>query len=138
MALKWLVARKGRASFTYSDNTKTFVVDSVISKTNKDEKMPECLIRKQIIWTFNLNKAPWWGGQVRKIIGLLKQSLFKPTWRAILNKQELEKTFIEDDIPMQVLTLNTFVVQANYNDSRREARWRYSRNKKTPKLYQQV
>ena len=49
MALKRLIARRGRASVIYSDNAKTFVTASRwIGKTNKDEKMQEYLIREQI------------------------------------------------------------------------------------------
>ena len=59
MALTRLIARGGRASVTYSDNTKAFVVDSKwFGKINKDEKIQEYLIKEQIKWKFNLSRAP--------------------------------------------------------------------------------
>ena len=46
MTLNRLIARKGRASITNSDNAKSFVEASKwISKINKDEKMQEYLIK---------------------------------------------------------------------------------------------
>ena len=47
MALKRLIARSGRVSIIFSDNTKTFVVDSNwVGKINKDEKIQEYLIKE--------------------------------------------------------------------------------------------
>ena len=43
--------------------------------------MQEYIIKEQIKWKFNLSKAPWWGGQFKKIVILMKQSLFKATGR---------------------------------------------------------
>ena len=121
MALKRLIARKGRTSVISSDNVKTFAAASKwIGKIYKDEKMEEYLIKEQIEWKFNLSRAPWWGGEFQRIGGLVKQSLFKAIQRAHLTKQELEEIlldieivlnnrpliYIEDDIQMPVLTPN--------------------------------
>ena len=47
-SLKWLIARKGRATVIYSNNVKTFVAASMwIGKINKDKKMQEDLIKEQ-------------------------------------------------------------------------------------------
>ena len=47
MALKRLIARKGRASFIYSGNAKTFVpVSKWTGKINKDEKIQDYLTRQ--------------------------------------------------------------------------------------------
>ena len=49
MALKRLIARRGRTTVIYSDNAKTFFAASKwIGKFNKDEKMKEYLIKEQI------------------------------------------------------------------------------------------
>ena len=87
MALKRLIARRGRASVVYLDNTKTFVATSKwIGKIKKDEKMQKYLIMEQIKWKFNLSTAPWWGEQFERVVELVKQSLFKATRRANLTK----------------------------------------------------
>ena len=82
--------------------------------------MQEYLIKQQVKWKFNLNRAPWWGGQFETMAGLVKQYLIKATGRDSLTKQELEEIlldieivrhnrpliYIEEDIQMPVLTHN--------------------------------
>ena len=117
MALKRLIARKGRTSVIYSDNAKTFVEASKwIGKINRDEKMQDYLIKQKIKWKFNLSRAPWWGGQFERMVGLVKQSLFKATGRANLTLLGIEIVlnnrlliYIEDDIQKPVLTSNTLL-----------------------------
>ena len=60
--------------------------------------MQEYLINEQIKWKFNLIRAPWWGGQFERMVGLVKQSLFKATGRANLTKQELEEILPDTEI----------------------------------------
>ena len=60
--------------------------------------MQEYLINEQIKWKFNLSRAPWWGGQFERMVGLVKQSLFKTTGRANLTKQELEEILPDTEI----------------------------------------
>ena len=85
MALKRLIARRGRASVIYSGNEKAFVAASKgIIKIKNDEEMQEYLIQVQIKRKFNLSKAPWWEGQFERMIGLVKQSLFTAIGRAML------------------------------------------------------
>ena len=50
--------------------------------------MQEYLIKKEIQWKFNLSRAPWWGGQFERMIGLVKQCLYKTTGRANLSQKE--------------------------------------------------
>ena len=83
MALKGLVSRRSRASVIYSDNVNTFVAASKwVAKIKKDEKMQEYLIKEQIQWKFNLNRALWWSGQFERNVRLVKQSPFKAIRRA--------------------------------------------------------
>ena len=35
------------------------------------------LTQQGIEWKFNLSRAPWWGGQFERLIGLVKGSLHK-------------------------------------------------------------
>ena len=92
-------------------------------KSTEIKKMQEYLIKEQIKWKFNLSRAPWWGKQFERMVGLVKQSLFKATGTANLTKQELEEIllgieivlhnrsliYIEGNIQMPVLTPNTFL-----------------------------
>ena len=40
----------------------------------KDEKFHTCLSNLDIAWRFNLSRAPWWGGQFERLIGMFKSS----------------------------------------------------------------
>ena len=95
----------------------------LIGKINKDEKMHEYLIKKQIKWKFNVGRAPSWDEQFERMVVLVKQFFLKATGRANLTKQELKEIsmdietalnnlsliYIEDDLPMPDLTL-TFLL----------------------------
>ena len=77
---KKIIARRVRASVTYSGKAKTLAADSKqIDKFNKEEKIEEYLIKVQIKWKFNLSRASWWGRQFERMVGLVKQSPFKAT-----------------------------------------------------------
>ena len=79
---------------------------------------------ENITWKFNLSKAPWWGGQFERLIGLTKQTLYRTIGKAHLKWEELEEvlldievnlnnrplTYIEDDIEHQPLTPNTILL----------------------------
>ena len=123
-ALKRLIARRGRPKVIYSDNAKTFVATSKwIEKIKKDELMQEYLIKEEIQWKFNLSRAPWWGGQLEQMVGLVKQCLYKNTGRVNLSQREFEEIvldmevtlnnrplmYVEEDIQMPMLTPNTLL-----------------------------
>ena len=42
-----------------------------------DEKVNQLLAENKIVWQFNLSRAPWWGGQFERMVGLVKNSLNK-------------------------------------------------------------
>ena len=85
--------------------------------------MQEFLVTKQVKWKFNLSRVPWWGGQFKRMVGLVKQCLYKATGKAKLTKQELEEVivdteinlnkrllmYLDDDIQFPVLTLNILI-----------------------------
>lgn len=86
----------------------------------KDEKLHDYLAHHHIAWQFNLSRAPWWGGQFERMIGLVKQALYKSIGGAHLTWGELEEvildvevtlnnrplTYVEDDIQLPMLTPN--------------------------------
>ena len=67
-----------------------------------------------------MSKAPWWGGQFERIVGLVKQSLYKTLGRACLNWSNLEEvildielalnnrplSYVEDNVQMPILIPN--------------------------------
>ena len=63
----------------------------MIKKAYKDERMQEFLLTEQEKWKFNLSRAPWWGGQFERMVGLVKQCLYEATGKAKLTKLELEE-----------------------------------------------
>ena len=60
------------------NNFSTFVETSKwLKHLMIEEKVHAFLAKHHIKWQFNLNKAPSWGAQVERIVGLVKQSLYK-------------------------------------------------------------
>lgn len=81
-SLKRLVARKGRPEKIYSDNAKTFTATaSWLKQVQKDERVHHYLSTENIKWQFNLSRAPWWGGQFERLVGLVKRALNQNHWK---------------------------------------------------------
>ena len=81
--LKRFIARRGRPSTIYSDNGKSFVAAAKwLKNIMKEEKLQDYLAHHDIKWKFNLAKAPWWGGQFQRLIGVMKQPIYKTIGRA--------------------------------------------------------
>jgi hypothetical protein len=90
-SLKRLIARRGRSDKIYSDNGKTFVAAAKwLRKAMKDEQFHDWLGKMKIVWQFNLSRAPWWGGQFERMVGLVKQALYKTTGKSKLTWNQLE------------------------------------------------
>ena len=45
----------------------------------KQEQFQNFLAHQNIIWQFNITRAPWWGGQLQRMVGLVKRALHKRT-----------------------------------------------------------
>ena len=123
-AFKKLIARTESPNIVYSDNAKTYVAAAKwIQNIKRDVLFQDFLIKEEIQWKFNLSRAPWWGGQFERMVGLVKQSLYKATGYANLNLNELEEilldievnlnnrplTYLEDDVAFPVLTPNSLI-----------------------------
>ena len=124
LSLKRFIARRGRPEKIYSDNGRTFVAGAKwMKKVMRDEAIQNMLARREIKWQFNLSRAPWWGGQFERMVGLVKQALYKVTGRAVLTWKELTEvvldieialnnrplSYMEDDIQLPTLTPNVLV-----------------------------
>ena len=86
------------------------------------------LTQQGIEWKFNLSRAPWWGGQFERLIGLVKGSLRKTIGNGLLSWMELQEVlldvevaltnrsldYVEDDIQMPILTPSSLLhIQPN-------------------------
>ena len=122
ICFKRFVARRGRPQKVYSDNAKTFKAAANWIKTiTESERFQDYLSEHCIKWQFNLSRAPWWGGQFERMVGLMKQCLYKSVGKANLKWSELEEVlldientlnnrplcYLEDDVQFPVVTPNT-------------------------------
>ena len=124
LSLKRFVARRGRPDRIYSDNGGTFRGAATwMRAVAKDEILQDYLSINQIRWQFNLSRAPWWGGQFERMIGLVKAALSKTIGNGFLRWNELEEvlldvevalnnrplSYVEDDVQFPVLTPNSML-----------------------------
>ena len=118
-SLKRFIARRGRPERIYSDNGRTFLgASNWIKQVMHDEKFHDLMARQGIHWQFNLSRAPWWGGQFERMVGLVKSALNKSIGNGFLSWGELQEvlldvevslnnrplSYIEDDVEMPILT----------------------------------
>lgn len=95
-SLKQFVARRGRPRKIYSDNGGTFVgAARWLQITMHDEKFNNFLASNEIRWQFNLSRAPWWGGQFERLVGLVKRALHKTIGRGFLTWDELREVILD-------------------------------------------
>ena len=120
-SLKRFIARKGRPETIFSDNGKTFIAAaSWLKRVRNDEKLNDYLAKLGIKWKFNLSRSPWWGGQFERLVGVMKQALYKSIGHGNLRWKKLEEvlldvettvnnrplSYLEEDVQMPVLTPN--------------------------------
>ena len=123
-SLKRFIACRGRPEKIYSDNGCTFVAAAKwLKAVMADEKVHDFLSCKGIHWQFNLSRAPWWGGQFERMVGIEKGSLYKTIGNGFLTWTELEEVvldveiavnnrplaYVEDDVQLPVLTPNSLL-----------------------------
>ena len=83
--LKQLIANRGRPKVINSDNGATFAkAANWLKQVRKDEHVQGLLQQHNITWKFNLSRAPWWGGQFERLVGVVKSALYKVIGGAIL------------------------------------------------------
>ena len=116
--------RRGRPEKIYSDNGRTFVgAARWIRTVMEDERIQDFLAGQEIKWQFNLSRAPWCGGQFERMVGLVKNCLYKSIGKGCLTWEELADvlldieitlnnrplSYIEDDLQNPVLTPNSLM-----------------------------
>ena len=119
--LKRFIARKGRPDKIYSDNGRTFVgAARWLRNAMQDERLHDYLAGMNIKWQFNLSRAPWWGGQFERMVGLVKQAFNKTVGNGTLAWSELQDvlldvevalnnrplSYVEEDMQLPLLTPN--------------------------------
>lgn len=84
-------ARRGRPSLVVSDNGRTFKPAArEITRIFNDPGVKQHFAREHMKWTFNLEKAPWWGGVFERLVKSVKRCLKKtisgtrPTYEELL------------------------------------------------------
>ena len=88
--LKRFAARRGLPHWFISDNGKTFKAASKFLKSVfKDDAVTDHLAERVCEWTFNVERAPWWGGAFERMVQSTKRCLRKMVGQASLNYDEL-------------------------------------------------
>ena len=88
--LKRFISRRGMPYRMISDNGSTFKSAArVLQKIVADNTVSQYLGSRKIKWSFNIEKAPWWGGIFERMIGLTKKCLRKIIGRAKFSFDEL-------------------------------------------------
>ena len=138
ICLKRFIARRGRPRVIYSDNGGTFVkTNKWLAQLRKDERLQNHLDEYEIIWRFNLSRAPWWGGQFDRLIGVVKAAMYKVIGGGVLTWEELSEvlldvetqinrrplSYVEDDVGLPVLTPSSFLFQRT-NQIPEQETWR--------------
>jgi len=87
---KRFTARRGIPSKVVSDNGKTFKAAARYVRSLFDHPKLQCYTSNAgIEWSFNLEKAPWWGGIFERMIKSVKRCLRKTIGRARVTYDEL-------------------------------------------------
>ena len=124
--MKRFIARRGRPSRIFTDNRKTFVAAAKwFKKAMQDKQLHNYLADKNISWQFNLSRAPWWGGQFERVVGVFKCALYKIVGAGLLTyaehckivlKVETKRNnrpldYFEDELQLPMLTPAMFLFQ---------------------------
>ena len=119
LSLKRFIARRGRPKTIYSDNRKTFIAAAKwLKRARYDEQLHAILTKHNISWSFNLSRAPWWGGQFERLVGVVKSAFHKTIGNGLFTWPELcdvvldveitvnnrPLSYVKGDIQLPVLT----------------------------------
>ena len=88
--LKRFVARKGIPRRFISDNAQTFkCTEKMLKSMVKQREVHQYLMTNKILWIFNVERAPWWGGLFERMVKSTKRCLRKVIGRSKLYYDEL-------------------------------------------------
>ena len=87
--LRRFVARYGPPAMFYSDNAKTFeCVSRELPQILNHPRLDKYLNARKITWKFYVQKAPWMGGFIERVVGLYKSAIKRVLGRARLHYEE--------------------------------------------------
>ena len=87
--LRRFVSRYGTPALFYSDNAKTFqCLARELQLIFAHPNLQKFLNDRKITWKFNVQKSPWMGGFIERVVSLYKSSLARVIGRAKLDYQE--------------------------------------------------
>ena len=116
LALRRFVSACGKPKLIVSDNARTFKSTAKELAVLLSPKVIQkfCLAHR-ITWRFNVPLAPWWGGAVERIVGLVKNALRSTMSRALLTYEEVHTTLAEVEICLNSRPLNFVSDELNEN-----------------------
>ena len=87
--IRRFVSRYGRPSMFYSDNAQTFVcVSRELPQVLTHPRLTKFLNAEKMSWKFYVQKSPWMGGFIERVVGLYKSAIKRVMGRARLDYQE--------------------------------------------------
>ena len=96
MGFRRFVSRRGIPSVVKSDNAQTFkCVAKEFNKILSHPKMEKYIGDHRIKWEFYLERAPWWGGWIERLVGIVKKHLRKVIGKDTLSSDELTTLLYE-------------------------------------------
>lgn len=97
LALRRFCARiNGVPSLMVSDNAATFKrAAKELEALSRSPKLQKFLNGKRIKWQFYLQRCPWWGGFIERMVGSVKSSLKKVVGEAYLSYVEFNTILLE-------------------------------------------
>ena len=89
-------SRRGLPQLIISDNGRTFKsAATIIRKLVASSEVKEHFHNQRIHWTFNLERAPWWGGFFERMVKSVKRCLKKTLGNSSLTYDELLTVLVE-------------------------------------------
>ena len=100
-----------------------------MKKVMNDEKLHGYLAKNKIEWKSNLSRAPWWGGQFERLVGIFKGAFYKTVGNGMLSFSKLAEIvtdmevainnrlldYVEEDVQLPLLAPNSLLfLQPNY------------------------
>ena len=94
--LRRFTARRGLPEIIVSDTAKTFgSAARILKKVFSYPSFKRFLANRRISWKFNMDRAPWWGGDFERMIQNAKRSLRMTLRNAKLDYDELHTILVE-------------------------------------------
>lgn len=108
----------------FSDNGRTFIgAAHWLKEIKKDEQLQSYLVEERITWRFNLSRAPWWGRQFERLVGVFRRAFYKTIRGGMLSWTELCElvlkvepqlnrcplSYVEQDVQLPLLTPASFL-----------------------------